>query len=119
VDFLTSKTVTIKHVAPQDFAKFEKEQYLVIMGSIDEAGGVKDLVKEALSDTELANVSKPDNKEMYLKSGVWAEDQEVIIFSGGNKASAEAARIENRDTWWNEIALWFDIETGGASLHGY
>lgn len=119
VDFLTSKDVPVKHITPQEFSKFEKEQYLVVMGSIDEVGGVKDLVKEALSSAEFSDVSKAGNKEMYIKSDVWGEDQEVIIFSGATKADAIEARVGNRATWWDEIALWFDIETGGVTLHGY
>ena len=119
VDFLSTKDVVIKHVTPMDFAKFEKEQYLVIMGSLDESGGVKDIVKEALSDAEFANVSKPGNKELYHKSDVWGEDQEVIVFSGATKEDAIAARVGNRDYWYEEFSLWFGYETGGASLHAY
>jgi len=119
VDFLTSKAVTIKHVTPQNFSGVKQEQYMVIMGALDESGGVKDIVKEALSDAEFADVSKAGNNEMYLKSDVWGEDQEVIIFSGATKEDAEAARVGNREDWLNEIAIWFDIELGGASLHGY
>ena len=119
VDFLTSKEVAVKHVTPQNFSGAKQEQYLVIMGSLDESGGVKDIVKEALSATELADISKPGNKEMYLKSDVWGEDQEVIIFSGATKEDSIEARVGNKESWFEEIAIWFDLETGGASLHGY
>jgi len=119
VDFLSTKDVQIKHVTPQNFSGAKQEQYMIVMGSFDESGGVKDIVKEALSATEFANVSKAGNKEMYLKSDVWGEDQEIIIFSGATKEDAVAARTENVDDWFGEIALWFDIETGGVSHHAY
>ncbi len=119
VDFLNTKEIQIKHVTPQNFSGAKQEQYMVIMGSLDESGGVKDIVKEALSATEFADVGKAGNKEWYIKSDVWGEDQEVIIFSGATKEDAVAARTENVDDWFNEIALWFDIETGGVSHHAY
>ena len=119
VDFLSAKMVPIKHVTPDNFSSVKGEQYMVIMGSLDESGGVKDIVKEALSDAEFTNVSKPGSKEMYQKSDVWGEDQEVIVFSGATKEDAIAARVGNRDYWFEEFALWFGYETGGASLHAY
>jgi hypothetical protein len=119
VDFLTSKEVAVQHVTPQNFSSVKQEQYMVIMGSLDESGGVKDIVKEALSDMEFADVGKAGNKEMYIKSDVWGEDQGVIVFSGATREDAIAARVDNKADWWDEIALWFDIETGGVTLHGY
>jgi hypothetical protein len=87
------------------------------MGSIDEPGGIAGLLKEALSDSEFEAISK--DKGMYIKSDVWGEDQGVIVFAGANKAAAEAARTGNKEEWWNELVIWFDIEEGGAALHGY
>lgn len=118
-DFLKSQDVPLKHVTPGEFANYKKEQYIILMGGVDEADGIKDLLKKALSDREFESISKEGNKGMFVKSDVWGEDQEVIIFAGPNRAAAEAARIENKEEWWNEIVAWFDIETGGAKLPGY
>jgi hypothetical protein len=117
VDFLLSKMISLKHVAPGEFANYKTEQYIVLMGSIDEPGGIAGLLKEALSDSEFEAISK--DKGMYIKSDVWGEDQGVIVFAGANKAAAEAARTGNKEEWWNELVIWFDIEEGGAALHGY
>jgi len=119
VDFLIAQELPLKHVTPGEFANYKKEQYIVFMGSVDEAGGIRELLKEALSDKEFQSISKEGNKEMYIKSDVWGEGQEVIIFAGSNRAAAEAARKGNKEEWWNEISIWFEIEEGGPALHGY
>jgi hypothetical protein len=118
-DFLKSQDVPLKHVTPGEFANYKTEQYIILMGGVDEPDGIKDLLKKALSDREFASISKEGNKGMFVKSDVWGEGQEVIIFTGSNRAAAEAARLENKEEWWNEIVTWFDIETGGAKLPGY
>jgi hypothetical protein len=116
-DFLMSQQISLKHAAPGEFANFKKEQYIVLMGGVDEPGGIAGILKEALSDTEFEAASK--DKGFYIKSDVWGEDQGVIVFAGANRAAAEAARLENKEEWWNELVIWFDIETGGAKLPGY
>jgi hypothetical protein len=118
-DFLNSQDVPLKHVTPGEFASYKNEQYIILMGGVDEPDGIKDLLKAALSDKEFELISKEGNKKMYMKSGVWGEEQEIIIFAGSNRAASEAARKENKEEWWNEICIWFDIEPGGPALHGY
>lgn len=118
-DFLKSKDVPLKHVTPGEFANYKKEQYIVLMGDVDEADSIKNLLKEALSDREFELITKEGNKGMFVKSDVWGEGQEVIIFAGSNRATAEAARKENKEEWWNEISMWFEIEDAGPALHGY
>ena len=73
VDFLRSKHVPLKHVTPGEFANYKKEQYIILMGGVDEADGIKDLLKKALSDREFELISKEGNKGMFVKSDVWGE----------------------------------------------
>jgi hypothetical protein len=118
VDFLTSKGIPLQNVEPAQFKEFKQSPYVVVMGGVDEAG-VKDLVKEAVGEQELAALGKAGVGKMYLRSGIWAPGQNVVVFAGSDSKAAETARKEARDQWTELFAEWFGIELGGRALGGY
>ena len=119
VDFLTAQGVELKNVEPAEFKNYEKEKYVVLMGGMDEPGGIKDLVTKAVGEKDAAALSKKGGEKMYIRSSVWSPGQNVIVFAGPDGAAAEKARKESREDWMEMLAEWFDIETGGPKLGGY
>ena len=101
------------------FDKFKTNPYVVIMGGMDEADGIKGLAKELLDDGEFKDASKKGNGEMFLKFKKWDPMQTVIMFAGSDMAAAAEARQENRETWWNSFITWFDLEADMEGFHVY
>ncbi|HOO90226.1 MAG TPA: hypothetical protein PLA74_05325 [Syntrophales bacterium] len=110
VNFLKSKEIPVRNVAPSDLAAFKEEPYVILMGGMDEADGIKPVAEKVLSKAEFEWINKPGNKKMYLKYDVWFGGQEIIVFAGADGAGAEAARVGSRDEWWTAISEWFEIE---------
>ena len=110
VDFLISNEVPVKHVTPQEFAKYKKEKYVVLMGGMDEPNGIKDIAKEVLTEEEFQWVTQEGNGDMYFKFKVWDPMQSIIVFAGANRTAAETARKDNKDVWWDLIVNWFDLD---------
>ena len=108
--FLDSKSIPIKNVAPSDLAGFKDAQYVVVLGAMDEAGGIKPLVEKALSKSEFAQMNQVGSSAMYVKSNVWGKGQEVIIITGAGEKGVETARKGNRAEWMDIIFGWFGIE---------
>lgn len=119
VDFLKSKEVPVKNVLPSEFAKYQGEPYVVLMGGMDEAGGIKGLAKKALTPEEFAWITTAGHKKMYIKFNVWTGGQEVMIFAAADGPGAQAVRKESRDEWWETVSEWFEIyeevEGGGGT----
>ena len=119
VDFLTSREVPLQHVTPPDFGKYKNEKYIVVMVSMNESGGIGDIVKQLLTKKEQALVGQQGNSNMYIKSDLWSKDQTIIIFAGYNRDAANRVRINTKDRWWDHISSWFDIELDSVELYGY
>jgi hypothetical protein len=115
--FLDSKDIVVKNVAPADLAAFKNAPYVVLLGGMDEAGGIKPLAEKALSKSELDRMNMAGSSAMYVKSDVWGKGQEVIIFTGAGDKGVEAARKGNRGEWMDLIFGWFgiEVETSGKS----
>lgn len=118
-EFLKEQEIPIKHITPQAFEANKKAPFVVIMGSLDEAGGVKSLVAECLTKTEYQLASQPDTGEVFFKSKIWDPSQSVIVITGSNWPSVEAARIDYREQWLDEFGKWFDMELSGPTMHTY
>ena len=118
-EFLYNNDVPYKHVTAAEFPNFKKSQYIVVMGSPGEAGGMGGIVKEALSPQETEWVSQQGNRKMYIKSKVWAEGQSIIVFAGWDQKAVESVRKETQKSWWTQISSWFDIEVDSKTLLGY
>jgi hypothetical protein len=85
---------------------------------MDEAGGIKDLVKKALTPEEFAWITTAGNKKIYTKFNVWAGGQEVMIFAAADGPGAQAVRKETRDEWWETVSEWFELEEEAAGEGG-
>ena len=124
VDFLKMKEIPLKHITPQEFSKYRKEKYIVLMGGMDEPDGIRDIAKELLTKEEFQWVTQEGNGKMYKKfilpkkniqaSKLWEAAQNFIIFAGANRKAAEKARKDSQDDWWEEICVWFDIDESPA-----
>jgi hypothetical protein len=119
--FLASKNIPVKNVAPSDLAGFKDAPYVVLLGALDEAGGIKPLVEKALIKAEFDQMSQPGSSAMFVKSNVWGGGQEVIVFTGAGDKGVESARKGNRAEWMDVIFGWFGIETdvGKSGTPGY
>jgi hypothetical protein len=115
--FLESKNIPIKNVAPSNMAGFKDAPYVVLMGGLDEAGGIKPLAEKALSKSEFERMNQAGSSAMYVKSDVWGKGQEVIVFIGASDKGVETARKGNRSEWMDIIFGWFgiEVETSGKS----
>lgn len=116
--FLDSKNIPVKNVAPSDLAGFKNAPYVVLMGGMDEAGGIKPLAEKALSKTEFERMNMAGSSAMYVKSDVWSKGQEVIVFAGGSGTGVETARKGNRAEWMDIIFNWFGVENETAGKSG-
>jgi hypothetical protein len=95
---------------------------VVLMGGLDEAGGIKPLAEKALSKSEFERMNMPGSSAMYVKSDVWSKGQEAIIFVGASGTGAETARKGNRAEWIDIIFNWFGVEvetTGKGGTPSY
>ena len=119
VDFLTLNEVPLKHVTPQEFDKVKKSKYLVIMGGLDEANGIKGIAKELLDDGEFKDISQKGNGDIFFKFQKWDPMQTIIMFVGSDMAAADKARQESREDWWNSFILWFDLDADMEGFHVY
>jgi hypothetical protein len=110
VDFLTLNEVPIQHVTPQEFDKYKKEPYVVLMGGMDEPDGIKVLAKEILAEDELEYISQKGNGEIYFKFKVFDPMQTIIVFAGSDRDAAAAARKKNKSDWLDSFIQWFDLD---------
>jgi hypothetical protein len=116
--FLDSKNIPVKNVAPSDLAGFKNAPYVVLMGGMDEAGGIKPLAEKALSKSEMDRMNMAGSSAMYVKSDVWSKGQEVIVFAGASGTGVETARKGNRAEWMDIIFNWFGIENEATGKGG-
>ena len=119
--FLASKNIPVKNVAPSDLAAFKDAPYVVLLGAMDEAGGIKPLAEKALSKSEFEKMNQAGSSAMFVKSNVWGQGQEVIIFTGSGDKGVETARKANRAEWMDVIFGWFGVESdvGKAGTPSY
>ena len=121
VKFLGSKQIPFKNIAPSDLAAFKDAQHLVLLGPLDESNGIKPLVEKALIKAEFDQMMQPGSSAMFVKSNVWGQGQEVIIYTGMGDKGVETARKANRAEWIDIIFGWFGIEVpvGKAGTPSY
>ena len=108
--FLGSKNIPIKNVAPSDLAAFKDAPHVVLLGALDEAGGIKPLCEKALSKSEFEKMNMAGSSAMFVKSDVWKKGQEVIVFTGAGDKGVETARKGNRAEWIDVIFGWYGLE---------
>jgi hypothetical protein len=116
--FLESKNIPVKNVVPSDQAGFKNAPYVVLLGAMDEAGGIKPLVEKALSKSEFERMNQAGSSAMFVKSNVLNKGQEVIVLTGASDKGVETARKGNRAEWIDIIFGWFGIENEAAGKGG-
>ena len=116
--FLASKNIPVKNVAPSDLAAFKDAPYVVLLGAMDEAGGIKPLAEKALSKSEFERMNQAGSSAMYVKSDVWGKGQEVIVFAGASGTGVDTARKGNRAEWMDIIFGWFGIDNEATGKGG-
>lgn len=119
VSFLQGETVPVKHVLPGDFDAYKKEQHIVVLGTPSEAGGAGEIITSLLTKDEKEWVAQQGNRRLYTKLDVWANDQTIFIFTAYSQDAITSAIRESKDTWWEPIMSWFDIEMEPSKLRGY
>jgi len=117
VKFLEEKGVQVKRLTPKEAAKVKGEKYVVIMGGPKDSDDIGRLVAEALGPEDSKAIE--NGPKIVIKSGLWNKGQNVILFAGKDQLGVEMARRSNRDTWWPQIASWFDIEIETQKKGGY
>jgi hypothetical protein len=117
-DFLSSmnnESIPLSIVMEQ-FDKVKKEKYVVVLGGAKGAGSVDDFVKQVLTAQEQEAAKQPGGK-YFLKENVFAPGQVIIVFTGSDEAAAADARKKNRNTWWQYLAKWFDLDTSNPMIY--
>jgi hypothetical protein len=116
--FLESKEIPVKTVTPDTFSNHKNELYIVIIGSINEPGGIGQIAKEALTAEEFQSISKNGEGKMFFKPQAWNVGQKVILFVGPDQTAADTARKASKNEWFEMFQDWFDIEDT-EGLHTY
>ncbi|MBW2067233.1 MAG: hypothetical protein JRJ03_20200 [Deltaproteobacteria bacterium] len=118
VDFLKSNEVPVRSVGPEYYSNYKGAGFIVIMGGLDEPGGIKDIAEEVLGKEELESVTRGNTGRMFLKPDLWTSGQYVVLFVGPDGKAAIEARKANKEKWWDIITEYFEIE-GSGGFHTY
>jgi hypothetical protein len=94
VDYLNAST---------NFSKYNKSRYIVILGGHNATGGVGDIVKGVLNDTEMKNINESVNGTFYIKENVWAGYQRVFILAGKDRNVTKEACLNNKEALKSEL----------------
>jgi UDP-N-acetylglucosamine:LPS N-acetylglucosamine transferase len=117
-DFLTSmnnESIPLSIVMDQ-FDKVKKEKYIIVLGGAKGAGSVEDFVKQVLTSQERESGNQPGGK-LFVKENVFAQGQVIIVFTGPDEAAAADARKKSRNTWWQYLAKWFELDTSNPMIY--
>jgi len=117
--FLESKEIPFTLLSPKEFGDYKEEQFIVIMGSINESKDIMGILNQVLTKGEVKWLSQKGNGNMYLKSDIWTQGQKIIVFAGSDQSTSEKARKANKDEWYEMFAEWFDLEEDTGGLHAY
>jgi hypothetical protein len=118
IDFLKSKEIPMKIIAPDSFSSYKEKLYIVIIGSVNESDGIKEIAKDALTAEEFQSITNNSEGKMFYKPQAWNVGQKVILFLGPNQEAVVKARKSTREEWFEMLKEWFDIEDT-ESFHVY
>ena len=111
LSFLKTQEVPCVVVNPAEFGEHNKEDSIVVIGSMDESEDIKAILKEVLTAEEMEWISQAGNGKMYVKTDVWTPGQKIIVIAGSHQIIAEQARKATKEDWFELFTDWFDIET--------
>ncbi len=118
IDFLESNEIPMKIITPYSFSKYKEELYIIVLGSVNESDGIKEIAKDALTAEEIQSITSNSEGKMFYKPQAWNVGQKVILFLGPNQEAVVKARKSSRDKWFEMLKEWFDIEET-ESFHVY
>lgn len=104
--FLKSSGARVIHVSASDFMdRYRQSGSVVILGGPDAYEQVGGVVREILSEDEQRAIREPGSREMYVKSGVWASGQRIIVIAGSDRAGTMEAHRFYRARLASELGL--------------
>jgi hypothetical protein len=117
-DFLTAlnnESIPLSIVMDQ-FDKAKNEKHIIVLGGAKGAGSVEEFVKKVLTPEEQQSGNQPGGK-LFIKESVFAPGQVIIVFTGPDEAAAADARKKSRNTWWQYIAKWYELDSSNPMIY--
>lgn len=115
---LKEESVNVKVLAPAQLAQAKTENYVIVVITAQPEDVLwKNFAKELLQESDIKQISAKGGSKLILRRDLWKNGQEVLIFAGNTDEDAKNVRMKTKGQWWEIVASWFDIFTGG--LKGY
>lgn len=95
--YLSNNGCRVIYTNTSNFDHYKSEEFLVILGGPDAYGGVGDVVREVLMDSEQNQTREEGNQTMYVKTNVWTQSQKVMVIAGSDREETKASHQDNQD----------------------
>ena len=119
-DFLANKSVSYRHVEPEEFDPFHEALHIAIIAGIDERESVRALAAKALGDEqELAWLAEPGNNAIYNREDTFADGQKIMLIAGSSPAAAVDGLAYYRNQWLARLATWLEIQLTREEIYSY
>ena len=119
-DFLARKSVSHRHVEPEDFDPFYEAPHIAIVAGMNEGHPIRALAAKALGDEEeLAWLARAGNGAIYDREDVFAEGQKVMLIAGSSPAVAADGLVYYRNQWLARLATWLEIQLSREEIYSY
>ncbi len=109
--------LSVTVVGASDFPPHRRDPIVVVLGGPDAPQGIGSLVGPLLTPEERRAVRTPGSSEMFVKTGVWAPGQVVIVLAGSDRWGTQEAHRTRRDDLFSLLAPPIEI-TGESPLAG-
>lgn len=106
--------------AASTFSAYQSKSFIIILGGPDAYEGVGEIVRGKLTMAEQEYLRVGGNRNMYVLTDAWAENQAVFIIAGSDRNQTKMAAAENEDAVNQKIlaATVSPAETANVSLEG-
>lgn len=119
-DFLARKSVSYRHVEPEDFEPFHEAPHIAIVAGLNEGDPIRALAAKALGDEEeLAWLAQAGNGATYYQEDIFAEGQKVMLIAGSSPAVAADGLVYYRNQWLARLATWLEIQLSREEIYSY
>ena len=119
IEFIKTRGVEVLNVDASKCKKYKKAKYMVLLAGPNEDDGTGSMAKTLLDESESKWASQMGNKEMYLKTNKWADEQYILVFAGPDANASFRALVNNKNQWWSYLRKWFNIEPTHEEVYGY
>ncbi len=119
IDFIKTRGVDILNVDASKCRMYKKAKYMILLASPNDDDATGCMVKTLLDESESKWASQMGNKEMYLKTNKWADEQYILIFAGPDAKASFRVLVNNKNQWWSYLRKWFNIEPTHEEVYGY